>query len=104
MESPDAIRWRINCDRCLPAAIGGEGERGQAQRQPLIDSAWLKVRLGHAGVVIVDLGSAAGLTRSGFRHGHRRGSVYSDYRGDGWRVFNAEGAPVCWRRLSGSGS
>ncbi len=59
----------------------------------MIDSAWLKVRLGQAGMVIVDLGSAAGLTRSGFRHGHRRGSVYSDYRGDGWRVVNAEGAP-----------
>lgn len=55
--------------------------------EPLVDVAWLKSRLGQAGVVVLDLRPS----RAQYQQGHIPGAVYTDYGRDGWRERNAAG-------------
>ncbi|UCH76060.1 MAG: sulfurtransferase [Rhodospirillales bacterium] len=53
-----------------------------AAAEPLVDSAWLKARLGTPGLVVLDVTSNPAV----FARGHIPGAVYTHYGKDGWRV------------------
>lgn len=59
--------------------------------QPLVDAAWLKLRLGNPAIAILDLRSGAGLDAKSFEKAHIPGSVFTDYRKDGWRIRTKDG-------------
>lgn len=50
--------------------------------EPLVNSAWVKDRIGKPGVVFLDVRPA----RETYAAGHVPGAVYTDYVKDGWRV------------------
>lgn len=58
---------------------------------PLVEVAWLKANLGKPSLVVLDVRSGAGKTKSDYLAGHIPGAVFTDYAKDGWREKNAAG-------------
>lgn len=65
---------------------------GQAlAADPLVTVDWVKGNLGKPGIVILDVTSGGGRSKTDFAAGHIPGSVYADYAKGGWREKNAAG-------------